>query len=359
VGSPHIATIVGARPQFIKSAPVSGALRAAGFTEALIHTGQHYSDALSAVFFREMQIPEPAFNLGVGSGPHGRQTGEMLRKIEELLEQVHPEMVLVYGDTNSTLAGALAAAKLHIPIHHVEAGLRSFNREMPEEHNRVLTDHCSDVLYCPTGTAVRNLAAEGIRRNVFCVGDTMLDALNQFAPIARNNSTLAASLELEPRGYVLATLHRPSNVDDPEGLRRICEGLNRLGLRVVFPAHPRTRQTLEGLSGDGGTGWRNILLLPPLGYLDMLALEESAAWIVTDSGGVQKEAYMLGVPCVTLRTETEWVETVDAGWNVLADPATADIEGAMQALRPQTRPDLFGDGRASQRIVERIAACLN
>lgn len=352
-------TIVGARPQFIKAAPVSGALRAGGFAETLVHSGQHYSDELSAVFFREMQIPEPAFNLGVGSGSHGWQTGEMLRKIDELLQRIHPDMVLVYGDTNSTLAGALAAAKLRIPLHHVEAGLRSFNREMPEEHNRVLTDHCSDVLFCPTETAVRNLAAEGICQNVFCVGDTMLDALNQFVPIARKSSTLIAALGLEPRSYVLATLHRPSNVDDADRLQRICEALDRLDRHVVFPAHPRTSRALAALAEDRRVNWRNTQVLPALGYLDMLALEESAALIVTDSGGVQKEAYMLGTPCVTLRTETEWVETVDAGWNVLADPATADIEGAIRSLRAQSRPGLFGDGRASQHIVERIAACLN
>jgi UDP-GlcNAc3NAcA epimerase len=358
MGTLRVATIVGARPQFIKAAPVSSALRARGIVETLVHTGQHYNDELSAVFFREMQIPEPTFNLEVGSGPHGRQTGEMLRKIEAILEQVHPDIVLVYGDTNSTLAGALAAAKLRIPIHHVEAGLRSFNRDMPEEHNRVLTDHCSDVLYCPTGTAVRNLATEGIVQGVFCVGDTMLDALNRFLPVARKNSKVMSTLKIEPRGYVLATLHRPSNVDNPDTLQRICESLDRLNRPVVFPMHPRTHQALAALAGDRRVSWRNILLLPPLGYLDMLSLEDGAALIVTDSGGVQKEAYMLGVACVTLRTETEWVETVEAGWNVLADPSTAEIAGAIQSLRTQARPDLFGDGRASERIVDRIAACI-
>ena len=237
-----IASVVGARPQFIKAAPVGKALRAAGHTEILVHTGQHYDDGMSAVFFRELEIPEPDYNLGVGSGSHGWQTGQMLIRIEEVLLAEKPDWVLVYGDTNSTLAGALAACKLHIPLAHVEAGLRSFNREMPEEHNRVLTDHCSDLLFCPTQTAVDNLAREAITQGVHLVGDTMYDAVLQFSEIARHRSTILQDLDLKPKGYLLATVHRPYNTDIPENLRNILAAFAEIEEPIILPIHPRIHQ---------------------------------------------------------------------------------------------------------------------
>ncbi|HEC35942.1 MAG TPA: UDP-N-acetylglucosamine 2-epimerase (non-hydrolyzing), partial [Anaerolineae bacterium] len=281
-----IASIVGARPQFIKAAPVSEALREAGHHEFLIHTGQHYDYGMSRVFFEELGIAEPDVNLGVGSGPHGWQTGQMLMRIEKVLLDKKPDWVLVYGDTNSTLAGALAACKLHIPLAHVEAGLRSFNREMPEEHNRVLTDHCSDLLFCPTQTAVDNLAREGITQGVHLVGDTMYDAVLQFAEIARQRSTILQDLGLRPKGYLLATVHRPYNTDDPDRLRGILEAFAEIGEMVIFPVHPRTRQRMAefGLSNPQST-IGNLQFLEPVGYLDMLVLEQNARLILTDSGG--------------------------------------------------------------------------
>ena len=323
--------VVGARPQFIKAAPVGKALRAAGHTEVLVHTGQHYDDGMSAVFFRELEIPEPDYNLGVGSGPHGWQTGQMLMRIEEVLLAEKPDWVLVYGDTNSTLAGALAACKLRIPLAHVEAGLRSFNREMPEEYNRVLTDHCSDLLFCPTQMAVDNLAREGITKGVHLVGDTMYDAVLQFAEIARQRSTILQDLGLKPKGYLLATAHRPYNTDVPENLRNILTAFAEIGEPLIFPVHPRTWQNISELDGVASFEFnRNVRMIEPVGYLDMLVLEQNARLILTDSGGIQKEAYWLSVPCVTLRDETEWVETVEAGWNVLAG---ADMVHIVTAVR--------------------------
>jgi len=358
-----VVSVVGARPQFIKAAPVGQALRAANHTEVLVHTGQHYDDEMSAVFFREMEIPEPDYNLGVGSGPHGWQTGQMLIRIEEVLLAEKPDWVLVYGDTNSTLAGALAAVKLRIPLAHVEAGLRSFNREMPEEHNRVLTDHCSDLLFCPTQTAVDNLAREGItgdkdhRIGVHLVGDTMYDAVLQFAEIARQRSTILQDLGLKPKGYLLATVHRPYNTDIPENLRNILAAFAEIEEPIIFPIHPRTRQRIVefGLSNVKRETW-NVKLIEPVGYLDMLALEQHARMILTDSGGMQKEAYFFGVPCVTLRPETEWVETVEAGWNVVVAASRAQIVGVVNGREwPKGMPPaMFGDGRAAPGIVVRL-----
>ena len=352
-----VASIVGARPQFIKAAPVSKALQDAGHREFLIHTGQHYDHSMSQVFFEELGISEPHVNLGVGSGSHGWQTGQMLIRIEEVLLSEKPDWVLVYGDTNSTLAGALAACKLHIPLAHVEAGLRSFNREMPEEHNRVLTDHCSDLLFCPTQAAVDNLAREGITQGVHLVGDTMYDAVLQFAEIARQRSTILQDLGLKPKGYLLTTVHRPYNTDDPERLRDILEAFVEIGEIVVFPIHPRTRQRMAefGLSNVKRKPW-NVKLIEPVGYLDMLVLEQQAKLILTDSGGMQKEAYFFGVPCVTLRPETEWVETVAAGWNMVVG---ADRERIVEAVNghvwPQEIPPaIFGDGQAARRIAKLI-----
>jgi UDP-GlcNAc3NAcA epimerase len=353
-----VLTIVGARPQFIKAAPVSRVLRA-HHQEVLVHTGQHYDDEMSAVFFRELAIPQPDYNLGIGSGSHGRQTGQMLIALEELLLREQPERVLVYGDTNSTLAGALAAVKLHISIAHVEAGLRSFNRAMPEEHNRILTDHCSDLLFCPTQTAVEHLAAEGIRNGVRLVGDTMFDAVLQFREIARERSTILDRLELAPGGYLLATVHRPYNTDTPAQLQMILAAFAALEEPVVFPVHPRTRKKIAELAEAGSpkTVAQNVRMIDPVGYLDMLMLEQSARLLLTDSGGMQKEAFWLNVPCVTLRPETEWVETVEAGWNRLAWDSAARIIEAVRAPWPATQPPpLFGDGRASERIVDALTA---
>ena len=353
-----VVSVVGARPQFIKAAPVGKALRAAGHTEVLVHTGQHYDDEMSAVFFRELEIPEPDYNLGVGSGPHGWQTGQMLMRIEEVLMAEKPDWVLVYGDTNSTLAGALAAVKLHIPLAHVEAGLRSFNREMPEEHNRVLTDHCSDLLFCPTQTAVDNLAREGITQGVHLVGDTMYDAVLQFSEIARQRSTILQDLGLKPRGYLLATIHRPYNTDVPENLRNILTAFLETGEPIVFPVHPRTRREIDQLNGVANPDFNcNVKMIEPVGYLDMLVLEQSARAILTDSGGVQKEAYFFSVPCVTLRPDTEWVETVDAGWNVVVGASREAIVKAVSncGLGQRTPSQIFGDGRAAKRVVHLLA----
>jgi UDP-GlcNAc3NAcA epimerase len=347
-----IITVIGARPQFIKAAPVSHALRR-HHVEVLVHTGQHYDDAMSAVFFRELAIPQPDYNLGVGSGGHGWQTGQMLIRLEEILQAELPDAVLIYGDTNSTLAGALAACKLRIPVAHVEAGLRSFNREMPEEHNRVLADHCADRLFCPTQTAVAHLASEGITQGVYLVGDTMYDALLQFAPIARAQSQILTLRNLYPKGYLLATLHRPYNTDNPEQLAAILAALDALDEPVVLPIHPRTRQRLAAFNLRPPSA--NLQLIDPVGYLDMLMLEQNARLILTDSGGIQKEAYLLAVPCVTLRPETEWVETVAAGWNRLAwnDPA-AIIDAARRPWPSDPPAPVFGDGHAAERILAHL-----
>lgn len=347
-----IVSIVGARPQFIKAAPVSRVLRQQ-HAEVLLHTGQHYDHNMSAVFFEELGIPEPDYNLGIGSGPHGQQTGQMLEAIEKVLLDQRPDWVLVYGDTNSTLAGALAAVKLHIPVAHVEAGLRSFNRRMPEEHNRVLTDHAADLLLCPTETAVENLAREGITRGVHNVGDVMYDAVLHNIGIAGKRSTVLRRLALKSGGYLLATVHRAENTDDPSRLAAIVEAFGAVQEPIVFPAHPRTRSAL-GASGLSVPA--NVQLVEPVGYLDMLLLEKHARLILTDSGGVQKEAYFFAVPCVTLRDETEWVETVEAGWNVVVGADPQRIAAAVRSLRPSgAPPEVFGDGRASERMVEIIA----
>ena len=348
-----VVTIVGARPQFIKAAPVSRALRQR-HREVLVHTGQHYDAGMSGVFFAELGIPEPDANLGIGSGSHGQQTGRMLMAIEQVLLQEQPDWLLVYGDTNSTLAGALAAVKLGVPVAHVEAGLRSFNRAMPEEHNRVLTDRCADLLFCPTQTAVDLLAAEGLTVGVHLVGDVMVDALRQHAELARQRSDVLARLGLAPQGYLLATVHRPYNTDVPDNLRSIFAALGDIHEQtsqpLVLPLHPRTRRQLDELNLAPPAGVR---LIDPVGYLDMLALEQAAALILTDSGGIQKEAYTFAVPCITLRPETEWVETVQAGWNrVVGADRAAIVRAATQRWWPDDSPSpVFGDGHAADRIV--------
>lgn len=361
--STKIASILGARPQFIKASPVSKiiaeeACRATHiprFTEIIVHTGQHYDQSMSQVFFDELEIPKPHVNLGVGSGSHGRQTGEMLIGIEEVLRREKPDWVLVYGDTNSTIAGALAAVKLHIPVAHVEAGLRSYNRKMPEEHNRVLTDHCADLLLCPSQTAVGNLKKEGIEEGVYLVGDTMYDAVLQFSEIAKIRSNILAKLELHFNEYYLATIHRPYNTDNPESLSEILKSFLELDKPVVFPVHPRTKNKIERADSDLLPQASNLKLIAPVSYLDMLMLEKNSRMILTDSGGIQKEAFFFGVPCITLRPETEWVETVEAGWNVLAGTNKGDILNAVINFRPpDTRPSLYGVGNAATKIIRTL-----
>jgi UDP-GlcNAc3NAcA epimerase len=350
-----IVSIVGARPQFIKAAPVSRVLRR-NHTEVLVHTGQHYDDNMSAVFFAELDIPEPEYNLGVGSASHGAQTGVMLARIEEVLLTEKPDWVLIYGDTNSTLAGALAAAKLHIKVAHVEAGLRSFNRAMPEEINRVLADHISNRLFCPSQTAVNNLAVEGITRGVHLVGDVMADALAFAAERARNRSDVLARLCLTERGYLLATVHRAENTDDAARLRNILSAFAEIREPIIFPVHPRTGHRIAELGLDTPLSVApNPTFVEPVGYLNMVRLMMSARMILTDSGGVQKEAYWLGVPCITLRDETEWVETVQAGWNVLTGADSDRIVQAVHSFAPSAvRPSFYGDGSAATRCVARL-----
>lgn len=349
----RIASIVGARPQFIKLAPVSCALRQR-HEEIIIHTGQHYDYNMSARFFDELAIPAPDYHLEIGSGFHGAQTGRMLEAIEQVLMKERPDWVIVYGDTNSTLAGTLAAAKLHIPVAHVEAGLRSFNRTMPEEINRVTTDHLSDLLFCPTETARRNVHNEGITQGVEVVGDVMYDMLQQVQPkINAHAQTLLPALEVAPRAYVLVTIHRAANTDDPAAMREIAAALNRLKMPVIFPIHPRTRACLERYSI---TWMKHVRLIEPVGYFDMLVLERAAHCVLTDSGGIQKEAFFLKVPCVTLREETEWPETVDAGWNVLVGSRPEAILAAISLARPAPSGQYpFGEGDAAMRIARRLS----
>ncbi len=344
-----IATVIGARPQFIKAAPVSRAFAQAGITEYLVHTGQHYDPNMSKVFFDELKIPKPDINLNVRSGSQAAQTGKMLAALEKVFLKQAPEVVVVYGDTNSTLAGALAACKLNIPVAHVEAGLRSFNRSMPEEHNRVLTDHCAALLFCPTRSAVVQLKKEGITSGVFLAGDPMYDAALLFGKVANERSNILARLGLAKRGYCLATVHRAYNTDRPEQLRSIFAGLGGIHDMVVFPLHPRTRKMLTQF---GIVPAENVNLIPPVGYLDMLALEQNARLVLTDSGGVQKEAYFFAVPCVTLRPETEWIETVSSGWNALVgtDPKRIQAAAAKVKVPGGKPPNVFGDGHAAEKI---------
>lgn len=354
-----IVTVVGARPQFIKAAAVSAALSQVGLIKELIlHTGQHFDDNMSNVFFRELGIPAPDWNLGISGGSHGVMTGAQIAGIESVLEKESPDAVLLYGDTNSTLAGAVAAAKLHIPVGHVEAGLRSFNRRMPEEINRVLTDHVSQWLFAPTQAAVHNLALEGISGPyVHNVGDVMYDAALHFSAIASARSERpAAWTSLGGRPFVLATIHRAENTDDSQRLRVIVAALSTLAreIDVVCPLHPRTRAAMERL-GIRLEAQPSMHVVAPLGYLDMIEMERSAQMIVTDSGGVQKEAFFFGKPCVTLRDETEWVELVDAGWNRLAPPHSeeallATFRSALGSSGRFVRP--YGEGDAARRIVD-------
>jgi UDP-GlcNAc3NAcA epimerase len=361
----QIVSIVGARPQFIKAATVSRAIAAhkeigAGtiLEEKLVHTGQHYDDNMSKVFFEELEIPQPAYNLGIGSGSHGRQTGRMLERIEQVLLSEKPDLVLVYGDTNSTLAGALAAAKLHIPIAHVEAGLRSFVRTMPEEVNRVLTDHVSDLLFCPTSTAVTNLTREGIDTGVHHVGDVMYDSTLFYArKVAPLEKGVLQRLGVAPKSFYLATVHRAENTDRPERLAGIFGAFAEIAMQdcpVIIPLHPRT---VRYIHQHGVQISNNVRIIDPASYLEMIVLEKNALKILTDSGGVQREAYSLGVPCVTLRGETEWLETVEAGWNILAGSDKRAIVTAARAPAPcgMNDGDFYGTGNAANRICEVLA----
>ncbi|MGH2463339.1 MAG: non-hydrolyzing UDP-N-acetylglucosamine 2-epimerase [Candidatus Limnocylindria bacterium] len=347
-----VVSVVGARPQFVKAAPVSRRLRE-DHREVLVHTGQHYDDAMSTVFFRDLDLPPPDRDLGVGSGTHAVQTAEMLRQLEPVLIEEAPDVVLVYGDTNSTLAGALAAAKLldaggRRPwLAHVEAGLRSFNASMPEERNRIVADHLADLALAPTPAAMVNLTNEGLAGRAVMVGDVMVDAF--LAASSRADDHLPPAAKSQP--YLLMTLHRPSNVDDPARLGAWIEAVADYAGPVLFPVHPRTRAVLD--QGSVRVP-RSVTLLEPQGYLAMVALERAAHVIATDSGGVQKEAYLAGVPCVTLRSESEWVETLASGWNRLCpEPgeASATIAAAAAVDRSAARPALFGDGHAADRIV--------
>ncbi len=350
-----VMTVVGARPQFIKAAPVSKLLRRQA-REILVHTGQHYDANMSELFFAELEIPEPDFNLGIGSGLHGEQTGRMLVALEKLLQEHKPDWMLVYGDTNSTLAGALAASKLHIPVAHVEAGLRSFNRTMPEEINRILTDRMADLLFCPTTAAIHHLQREGIVRGVYLTGDVMMDAALHFSALAESKTDPFADLGIDRKGYCLLTCHRPQNTDDPQVLGELVDAFLQAEKTLIFPVHPRTRKMLSQFDF-----WQllqkapHIRLIEPVGYLEMIQLEKQAEMIITDSGGVQKEAYFFGVPCITLRSETEWVETVQDGWNLLVGHQRERILDALNHFQPageQARH--YGDGHASEKIVDLI-----
>jgi len=353
-----VTTIIGARPQFIKASMVSKALREVGVEESIVHTGQHFDDNMSDVFFRELGMPKPKHNLGIGGGSHGQNTGRMIESIEAVLLREKPNVVLVYGDTDSTLAGAIASVKLHIPVAHVEAGLRSFNRLMPEEINRVLTDHASEILFAPTRLAVLNLRKEGIPQGkIKHVGDVMYDAAIFYADIAEKRSNVLNRLNIDTGRYVLATVHRAENTDNKENLAKIVRILSQLSQKtpVIFPVHPRTKAAINkyGLNEY----MEHIISIDPVGYLDMIMLEKHAKYIITDSGGVQKEAYFFRVPCVTLREETEWVELVEIGWNTLIPPKDATIEAIVNSAKLPGDFDVekpFGDGSASVQIARII-----
>jgi len=352
-------TIIGARPQFIKAAVVSMKFAsAAGWTETIVHTGQHFDKNMSEVFFDDLGIPKPWTNLGIASVSHGAMTGDMLKELERIMMQIKPDVVMVYGDTNSTLAGALAASKLNIPIAHIEAGLRSFNRGMPEEINRVLTDHCSELLFTPTDIGSSNLANEGIDKcKIHQSGDVMFDAAIQFGRVATERGLSAESFGYTKDGYVLATIHRQENTSDARILRNILLGFKQIAstIPVVLPIHPRTRIAVENAGMSDLLNELNIV--NPTGFLEMIALERDAAVIATDSGGVQKEAFFHHVPCVTLRNETEWLELIDTGWNTLSPPISADViaKNVLSAIGSKGIPCLpYGDGSASERIVSTI-----
>ena len=344
-----ILTVIGARPQFIKAAALSKAL-AGCHEEIIVHTGQHYDENMSQIFFDELNIPRPKYNLEIGSGSHGVQTGKMLIAFEEVCEKENPDLVLVYGDTNSTLAGALCASKRLIPVAHVEAGLRSFNMAMPEEQNRILTDHLSKYLFVPTITAEDNLRNEGIVKGVYNTGDIMFDAVKLFGDIAEKKTNIMDQLGINSNEYILSTIHRAENTNDVNRLKNIITALNESGKKIVLPLHPRTKKFIETY---GLTLSENIMVTQPLGYLEMLMLEKNACKIVTDSGGVQKEAYFAGKPCITMRDETEWVETVKVGWNTIVGSNKDKIIDAILNFEPKgNQENLFGEGNTAQLIIK-------
>lgn len=343
-----IITVIGARPQFIKAAAVSKVLRGK-HQEILIHTGQHYDENMSKVFFDELAIPQPDYNLGVGSGNHGKQTGEMLIALEEVYLREKPDLVLVYGDTNSTLAGALCASKLLIPVAHVEAGLRSFNMAMPEEQNRILTDHISSFLFAPTDTAVKNLQNESLK-NIYNVGDVMYDATLNFKELAKKKSNIVEKLGYKDKSYILTTIHRAENTNLIERLKNIIEALNESPYDIILPLHPRTTKYISEYNLKFNA---NVRVIEPVGYLDMINLEIHAEKIVTDSGGVQKEAFFMGKPCITMRDETEWVETVESGWNIIVGTDKGKILDGITNFTPKTeRSPIFGNGTAAKEILK-------
>jgi UDP-N-acetylglucosamine 2-epimerase len=344
-----VLTVVGARPQFVKMGPVSRALKE-NFEEIIVHTGQHYDPNMSEIFFKTMGLPRPNYQLALGGGGHGNQTGRMLIELEQIVISERPDAVLVYGDTNSTLAGALVAAKLNLPIAHIEAGLRSFNRQMPEEINRVLTDHLSKWLFVPTELAANNLKREGINEGVLQVGDVMLDVVKEIQPhLVKGSGPLRQAFEVEKKNFVYLTLHRAENVDNPDRLIQILKCLETLSVPCIWPVHPRTRDRLHQLN------WRpptQMKLIAPIGHFESLGLALDAKAVVTDSGGLQKEAYFLRTPCFTMRTETEWTETVETGWNRLIDPAVFSFDEHDIGAVPAEAPPVYGDGTAALRIAD-------
>lgn len=363
--SVRIFTVIGARPQFIKASAVSRAIReinlacpSSEITEIIVHTGQHYDHNMSGVFFEQMDIPKPDYNLDIHNLSHGAMTGRMLERLERLIIDVAPDVVLVYGDTNSTLAGALAAAKLFVPVAHVEAGLRSYNKKMPEEINRVLADKISDFLFCPTLASVQNLEKEGITKNVYNVGDVMYDISVYYSGIADEKSEILRSLCLHEKKYALATVHRAENTDDPSRLEAILLALSEIAksLTLVFPVHPRTRKAIEKYGLEKALG--QVMAIKPIPFLDMIRLERSATTILTDSGGIQKEAFFYSVPCITLRDETEWRETVEAEWNHICGADTKRIVQTWKALAeyspPPTHENVYGSGDAGKKIINTL-----
>lgn len=357
-----IMSVVGARPQFVKLAPIAEALIAAGHEHIIVHTGQHYDPMLSDVFFRDLNIPEPDAHLGVGSGSHGRQTGAMLIQMDEVIERFSPDCVLVYGDTNSTLAAAVSAVKLHYPVAHLEAGLRSFNRAMPEEHNRVLTDHAADLCLAPTLTAMEHLSSEGLSSRSVLVGDVMTDVLYRVRDEVMSNGIVNPLADISAsKGYYVATIHRAENTDDPERLREILTALTAADRPVVLLAHPRVRSkaAVHGISLEASPSEGNSLIVrDPLSYPELIAAVLGSAGVITDSGGLQKEAFLLRVPCTTVRHETEWVETVELGWNVLANTKSEIISALTRSDPADTNATPYGDGHAAARVVEALASRL-
>jgi UDP-GlcNAc3NAcA epimerase len=348
----RVLSVIGARPQFVKAALLTAELRRRGIEEILVHTGQHYDREMSDVFFEELHLPQPRHQLGVGSGGHGAQTGEMLKRLEPVVQAEKPDWVLVYGDTNSTLAGALVGSKLHVPVAHVEAGLRSFNKKMPEEINRVVADHVADLLLVPNKHAAQQLAKEGITRGVHIVGDLMVDLALRVAARLPQHPAILDRFGLHARSYCVATVHRASNTDDPRTFARILEGLRGVDRPVVFPVHPRTRDVARAAGAGEGD---NLILCEPLPYVEMLALLSQGATLFTDSGGLQKEAFVLKIPCVTLREETEWLDTLEDGWNVLAGSDPRKIVEASHRLLPLHQGQPFGDGNAAGKICDALS----